>query len=644
MVLAAGNRTRIARAALALGCAAGIAGVVAALPLGSRNWQLPVHLADVAVAFHLSPSALWLLLFGLIPALLSCALGSPATAGARRGVWLLGAALSLLGALGVFGLQDTMSFLIAWELMSLGGGIMLMAENSSPRSSQATLFMLSLLETGAVALLLAFLLLGRHGGPEFAALARGPLASGADCGIGLLLLAGFGAKLGLLPFYEWFPGAYGSGSGATGAIFSGVVLNAAYFGLARGLIDWLPGAGRWVVVLGGVVLGVAVLSAILASLYAFQQQDWRRLLSFSTAENAAVAVSLLGAALLFRAYGQSSLAALAGLVALIQMAAHSLAKGALFLTADGVYAATSSYAIRQRGILRSAPVVLGVGAVFAAMSLAAMPPQAGFVSEWYVFQTMFQAFHLPTLFGRIALALAGAGLALTAAVALATMVKLFGVGLLGGGSRHRLGRISGARAAAIFILGGGVLALAVGMPWWLQGLRQASLASFGVNAAAAMRSGWILVPLTGSFAFISPTLLVIVGPLLALLPLGLLLNARRYRVTRVPIWYGGLSEDPARVATTALTFSNALRTIYGFVYHPTHNVAREYHQRPYLVKRLIFTHDVAPIFGPHLFAPIVRAVRGAARSIRGLQSGYLNLYTGVIGLLLLIILIVTMLR
>ena len=47
----------------------------------------------------------------------------------------------------------------------------------------------------------------------------------------MLLLIGFGAKLGLLPFYEWFPGAYGAGSGATGALLSGVVLNAAFFAL-----------------------------------------------------------------------------------------------------------------------------------------------------------------------------------------------------------------------------------------------------------------------------------------------------------------------------------------------------------------------------------------------------------------------------
>ena len=60
-----------------------------------------------------------------------------------------------------------------------------------------------------------------------------------------------------------------------------------------------------------------------------------------------------------------------------------------------------------------------------------MPPQAGFVSEWYLFQTFFQGFHLSSLASRLVAALAGAGLALTVAIAFATFVKAFGIGLLG---------------------------------------------------------------------------------------------------------------------------------------------------------------------------------------------------------------------
>ena len=57
--------------------------------------------------------------------------------------------------------------------------------------------------------------------------------------VGIALLVGFGAKLGLPLFYEWFPRAYSSGSGATGALLSGVVLNAAYVALSRGWNTWL---------------------------------------------------------------------------------------------------------------------------------------------------------------------------------------------------------------------------------------------------------------------------------------------------------------------------------------------------------------------------------------------------------------------
>ena len=142
------------------------------------------------------------------------------------------------------------------------------------------------------------------------------------------------------------PGAYGAGSGASGAIMSGVVLNAAFFGLSRGLLEWAAGPARRRSRPGSASSSSssAVLSAILTVLYAFQQDDWRMLLSFSSAENAAIAVDMLGAALMFRGSGMPDLAGLAWTVALLHLAGHALAKGGLFLTADGVYRATGGYA------------------------------------------------------------------------------------------------------------------------------------------------------------------------------------------------------------------------------------------------------------------------------------------------------------
>lgn len=631
---------KLARIAVALGCLAGIAGCIATLPAPSASVAVGFLLADTPVQFQLSPGACWLLLFGLIPAFFAAALSSTASSRSKQSAWMAGVALSLLGALGVFGLQDAMSFLIAWEVMSLGGAVMILGEGISESKGGPTLFMLALLEVGAVAVLLSLLLLGNHSGSvSFEALASVHMPSAAVVLIvGLLLLIGFGAKLGVLPFYEWFPAAYGSGSGATGVIFSGVVLNAAFYALARGVLDWLPHAGVWAMSVAIIMIIAGVLSAILAIFNAFQEEDWRRMLSLSSAENAGIAVAVLGASLLFAITGLPAAAGLAWIVCLIHLAGHSLAKGTLFLTADGVYTANQSYLIRQTGLLRNTPVIFGIGALFAAMSLAALPPQAGFVSEWYVFQTLFQGMQVNVVAARLTIALSAAGLALVAAVALATFAKLFGIGLLGDG-HFGPSHLSIRRCGSVFLLGLCVLALAVGMPWWVQMLGPASQSFFGVNAAARMKDAWLLVPLSGKFAFISPTKLVIAGPLLALLPLLIFSISRSaFPLRRVPVWSGGRREDARRIATTSLAFSNALRTFYGFIYGPTHNLEREYDHGPYFVKRLIFNQEVAPIFGPYLFAPLTRLVRSVSDRVSVIQSGYLNFYNGLIGLLLVLIL------
>jgi hydrogenase-4 component B len=634
---------KLVRFGLVLGCCAGIAGCVVTLPGSSSLFSFHFNLADTLVQFQLSAGALWLLLFGLLPALFVCGLSTPSKIRSNA-PWLGGLALTLLGALGVFGMQNAMSLLIAWEVMSVGGAVMILGEAIPDGAGTPVLFMLSLLEVGAASILLALLLLGNHAGAyTFNALSGAQMVSAPlALLVGLLLLVGFGAKLGVLPFYEWFPAAYGAGSGATGAIFSGIVLNAAFYALSRGLLEWLPREGRWIMSVAMITIIAGVLTAILAIFNAFQEEDWRRLLSLSTAENAGIAVGMLGASLLFTANGLPGPAALAWIVCLLHLAGHSLAKGTLFLSADGVFSASESYAIRQAGILRNTSAFFGVGALFATMSLAALPPQAGFVSEWYVFQTLFQGMQVHNVAARLTITLAAAGLALVAAVALATFAKLFGIGLLGDGSSGPT-RLSPARCGSVFFLGLCVLVLAIGMPWWVQSLGLASQALFGMNAPASMKDGWLLVPLSGKFAFISPSKLIIVGPLLALLPVTLYLLSRRlFRLRRVPLWSGGRREDTQRIATTSLAFSNALRTFYGFIYGPTHNLEREYDHGPYFVKRLIFNQEVAPICGPYLFAPVTRLVQAIAKRVSALQSGYLNFYNALIGILLVLILASTL--
>jgi hydrogenase-4 component B len=429
----------VGRSLLGLGGLALLAMIVTTLPAGLAPIHTALGIGPAGAIFQLSPDALWLLGFGLPGAILAGWLGTP---GRWQRSWIFGTAASLIGAVGVFGLQDAASFLVAWEIMSLGGAVMILGEDLASETGRPVLFMLGLLEAGFVALVLAFILLAGHAGSlSFADFTAGAAAMprAEQFFVGLLLLIGFGAKLGLLPFYEWFPGAYGAASGATGALLSGLVLNAAFFALGRGLIYWLPIDQTLPVSVPGIIIvAIAVVSAILTALYALQQDSWRELLSLSSAENGSIAVCLLGMALMFHQDGLMDLAGLAWTVALLHLAGHALAKSAMFLSADGVYRATGDYTLVQRGLLVQSPWIFGLGALFAAMSLAAMPPQAGFVSEWYLFQTFFQGFHLGSLGSRLTAALAGAGLALTAAIAFATFVKVFGIGLLGRGEQRTM--------------------------------------------------------------------------------------------------------------------------------------------------------------------------------------------------------------
>jgi hypothetical protein len=220
------------------------------------------------------------------------------------------------------------------------------------------------------------------------------------------------------------------------------------------------------------------------------------------------------------------------------------------------------------------------------------------------------------------------------------------LGLLGRGHEFRTGapRLNG---LAVGLLGGCGLALAVGMPVWLTALAGGAPAGYAADAALRMRDGWRLVPLTAKFAFISPSMLVIAMPLLAIVPLALLTLSWRGAPTRAPVWHGGREQDPTRVATTALAFSNALRTFYSFVYRPTEQVTTEHaahaNGQPYFIKRLVFEHDVAPIFGPLLFRPLENLVKDLAARLRALQSGRLDFYLALIGLLLVAILAVALL-
>ena len=109
---------------------------------------------------------------------------------------------------------------------------------------------------------------------------------------------------------------------------------------------------------------------------------------------------------------------------------HAAFKALLFLGAGAFLFAVHTRNLEEfGGLLRRMP---WTGAFFlvGAVSIAALPPTNGFVSEWLVFQSLFLSFQLPTLFLKLMLPIAAAVLALTGALALACFAKAFGMSFL----------------------------------------------------------------------------------------------------------------------------------------------------------------------------------------------------------------------
>ena len=139
-------------------------------------------------------------------------------------------------------------------------------------------------------------------------------------------------------------------------------------------------------------MAAGAVTAAIGILYALNERDLKRFLAFSTIENTGIIVTAFGAAMTFGAYGQRALWAFLLLAGLYHVANHGTYKTLLFLEAGVVeHAAGTRDMDRLGGLIhrlpRSAVITLA-----GTLGIAALPPLNGFVSEWLIFQGLFQGF------------------------------------------------------------------------------------------------------------------------------------------------------------------------------------------------------------------------------------------------------------
>lgn len=188
----------------------------------------------------------------------------------------------------------------------------------------------------------------------------------------VLVLVGYGTKMGLVPLHTWLPDAHSQAPSPVSALLSGSLLNCAFLGILR--FYQICVAGGDGVFAQRLLLTLGFASLAVAATFIVGQKDYKRLFAYSSVENMgvlAIGVGLGGSA----TYG-----------AMLHAVNHSLGKGALFMLAGNVLRAFGTTEARAvRGVLQRLPLT-GVGLVAALFAIAGSPPFGLFVSEFTIFQ------------------------------------------------------------------------------------------------------------------------------------------------------------------------------------------------------------------------------------------------------------------
>src|SRR6266540_3053203 len=410
----AGGRSTVGRglgaAGAVVGAGAGLA-LCAIIIISGRPYTLVFSsiLPLTGVALRLDGlGAFFLVVIGLL-GVAAALYGFGYSAGytGRYSLGLLGAMFNLLLlALSVQVMADNaLTFLIAWEGMSLAAYWLVLTEHDQPGTVRAGVWYIAMTHAG------------------FAA-ALAPLARD---GVFLLALFGFGAKAGIIPLHIWLPMAHPVAPSHVSALMSGVVIKMGVYGLLRVTLDLLGGGPVW---WGGIVLGIGAISALLGVLYALMEHDLKRLLAYHSVENIGIILIGIGAGLIFHTYGLMPLAALGFIGGLYHTINHASFKALLFLGAGSVLHATHTRNMEEMGGLIKPMPWTALFFLIGSVAISALPPLNGFVSEWLVFQTLLGGSTIPTPEVAVLMPIAVGMLALTSGLAAACFVKAFGITFL----------------------------------------------------------------------------------------------------------------------------------------------------------------------------------------------------------------------
>jgi hydrogenase-4 component B len=547
--------------------------------------------------------------------------GSPA----GRGLTCLSGTLLVLVAVAISA-DNAFLFFLAWEGLTVC--VYLIASAARGQEELLAGYLTGgLAKIGGGALMSAFGLLYAHTHSfSLHAWAHATLSPGTRGVAFALLLACFATKIGVLPLQGGLPAGYGAAP-RLGAASLSVALCAGFYGLWRFEFQILGPLPVWC---GDAMLILGASTALVGIVYALTQNSLRQFLGYSTVEHAGVVLVGLGVALLGQSARQPTLAAAGLLAATLHVCAHNLAKTLALITVDRVEQATGRRTLDPLGgLARHLPLsalALGVSS----LTLAAIPPFGGFVSEWFTFEALLQGFRMPTLLSRLLCALAAAALALTAGLGLLAFAKFYS-GIFLGQTRGQLAKLREPTRWPGGLVGLSIVLLFLGTvaPWEIHAVGSGLQTLLGLNLASTTISHpLVLTPVFKGFSVLAPTWLSIALPAYALLAIVVVRatrgNAVRSRpVRRAPVWVTGSGAELAAVQYRPSAYSNPMRVILRGPLGYRTRLIKEDHDG---TAQFRLDTSIVLAIDRFVYAPAAALVMRVASRVRTIQSGRLSVY------------------
>ena len=483
--------------------------------------------------------------------------------------------LFILSMLLLVASDNTFSLLFFWETMSITSFLMVMFDYDKADTRKSGMFYFVMTQLSTVCLMFGFIAI-YHVTGSFDITAVGGVSQLLKAFIFLSLFVGFGIKAGVMPFHKWLPYAHSASPSNISALMSGVM-----------------------------ILIFGTFSALLGVIYALKEHDIKKLLAYHSIENIGIILTGIGLYLIFQSYGFTDLAMLALIGSLFHTLNHALFKSLLFLTTGAVVNETGTRNIEKMGGLLKVMPYTGILFLIGSVSIAALPPFNGFVSELMIFQAFLQSFIIGNPFLKILLFLGLSLFALTSALAAACFVKAFGVIFL---ATPRSEEARKAREVS----------------WYM-------IAGPAVIAVLCILLGIFSFQIFSSLGFTLPIPNMMIIGLTLVITLGVVWLVRRLFSNRTKrtseTWGCGITSQNSKMEYTASGFSEPILKIFRPIYRTQEKVERTYDDEG----KIIFKEAKAEIqtfklFEERIYLPIAHFVQRFSTFISDLHDVDLDTY------------------